>query len=117
MVDKQRMDDAAFAEAILKSLPTTAIPAGLQARILADFDRVAARRKSGLAHRLAKRWSELLWPGAPVWQPVSVLALSLALGLTAGTFVPAVAASSVTSDQVVSALDTTTAVAELDKDL
>ena len=117
MVDKQRMDDAAFADAILRSLPGTAVPAGLQVRILADFDRVAARRTSGLAHRLAERWGELLWPGAPVWQPVSVLALSLAVGLTAGALVPALTVSSVSSDQVVAALDTTTTDADLDKDL
>ena len=117
MVDKLRMDDAAFADAILKSLPATAVPAGLQARILADFDRVAVRRMSGLARRFAQRWGELLWPGAPVWQPVSVLALSLAIGLTAGTFVPAYAVSSASSDQVVAALDTTATVTDLDKDL
>lgn len=117
MVDKLRMDDAAFANAILKSLPVTAVPDRLQARLLADFDRVVVRRKSGLARRLAQRWGELLWPGAPVWQPVSALALSLVIGLTAGALVPAFAASSASSDQVVAALDTTATVADLDKDL
>jgi small basic protein len=70
-----------------------------------------------LARRLAQRWGELLWPGAPVWQPVSALALSLVIGLTAGALVPAVAASSASSDQVVAALDTTATVTDLDKDL
>ena len=117
MDDKQRMDDAAFADAILKGQPAAAVPAALQARILADFDRVAARRASGLAHRIAQHWSERLWPGVPVWQPVSVLALSLIVGLTAGAFVPAFTTSGVSSDQIVAALDTTTTDADLDKDL
>ena len=117
MDDKQRMDDAAFADAILKGLPATAVPAALQARILADFERVAARRASRWTHRIAQHWSELLWPGVPVWQPVSMLALSLIVGLTAGAFVPAVSTSGVSSDQVVAALDTTTTDADLDKDL
>jgi len=117
MVDKLRMDDAAFADAIVKSLPAPAVPTGLQARILADFDRVAARRESDLAHRLAQHWSELLWPGAPVWQPVSVLTLALVIGLTAGAFVPASVGSTASSDQIVAALDTTATVTDLDKDL
>ena len=117
MVDKLQTDDAVFANAILKSLPEPAVPGGLEARILADFDRVSARRGSGLAQRLAQRWGELLWPGAPVWQPVSALALSLVIGLTAGALVPAFAVSSPSSDQVVAALDTTTTDTDLDKDL
>ena len=117
MSESQRSGDAAYADAILKNLPATAVPAGLRLRILADFDRVVARRESGLAQRLAQRWGELLWPGAPVWQPASVLALSLVVGLTAGAFVPAVAGSSASSDQVVAALDATTTDADLDKDL
>jgi hypothetical protein len=108
MRDNERTDDARFAEDILKGLPTAAVPAGLEARILADFDRVRPGRRSAFLARLGER----LWPGAPAWQPASVLALSLAIGLMAGTFVPS---PTVTTDQVITALDTTPDM-DLDRD-
>ena len=65
MSDNERMDDAQFVHQILTSLPTTAVPAALEARLLADFDRLAAR--SGLWRRIGDR----LWPGVPAWKPAS----------------------------------------------
>lgn len=56
----------------------------LQQRVLADFDRVAARR----AHSWIKVAGEWLWPGVPLWQPAAALALSLAIGIFAGTLTP-----------------------------
>jgi hypothetical protein len=82
------MDDKHFADKVLKGLPTVAVSQGLEARILADFDRLSARRPSGVLAMLSHGWSERLWPGAPVWQPISLLALSLIVGLTAGAFLP-----------------------------
>ena len=116
MSEKQRMDDTAFADAILKNLPAGAVPAALEARIMADFDRLAARRRPSPLQALVARWSETLWPGAPVWQPASVLALSLIIGLAAGSFVPTVSTVSPVSDQLISALDTSVAYADEDKD-
>ncbi|MDR3526245.1 MAG: hypothetical protein P4L57_03130 [Rhizomicrobium sp.] len=107
-------DDAAFASKFLKALPTQAVPAALEARILADFDRLALGRGKGWMARFASGWSELLWPGAPLWQPASLLALSLVVGLTAGAFVPSSTAAS--TDQTYAVADTSS-VMDLYKDL
>jgi hypothetical protein len=48
-----------------------------------------------LALRPARRLRDAVWPGAPAWQPASVFALSLLIGLAAGTLVPASALTSV----------------------
>lgn len=89
MAENGRMDDTVFTDRLLKNLPSTAVPAALEARILADFDRIAMhRRRPGWLKRLLDRFGERLWPGAPAWQPASILALSLAAGLVVGTFVP-----------------------------
>jgi hypothetical protein len=84
-------DEAAFADGVLKALPGVAVPPGLEARILADFDAVAAKRAPGSVSRFLRRLRDAIWPGAPLWKPASILALSLLIGLTAGAFVPAAA--------------------------
>jgi hypothetical protein len=111
MNEKER-SEAQFAHDILKSLPTVAVPVALSTRILADFDRIAAGRTDWFG-----RIGERLWPGAPAWQPVSVLALSLAVGLMAGVFVPSPTASATTTDQVVTAALDSAPVMDFDKDL
>lgn len=116
------MDDKEFADQLLKSLATTPVPAGLESRILADFDRLAAegRFSGGPAARLkhfAQRWADRLWPGAPVWQPASVLALSLAVGLMAGAFVPSLSSSRSTTTSESTLLADTSSVMDYYKDL
>jgi hypothetical protein len=106
MGETEQMDDARFVDAILKSLPTMAVPAALEARILADFDHRAGRRRFGILGRVGER----LWPGAPAWQPASVLALSLAAGLMVGVFVP----SPTTTTTVATTTTESTAIAALD---
>ncbi len=111
------LDDAAFAARFLQVLPATAVPPSLERRLLADFDRLAAGRRAGWLTRFAENWAELLWPGAPLWQPASLLALSLVIGLTAGAFVPAsTTAASSNTDQTLVASDTSS-VMDLYKDL
>lgn len=87
MNETERRDDRVFTDRMVTRLPSVAVPAGLEAKILADFDRIAARRRSGLA-AVVGRIGALLWPGVPVWQPASVLGLSLALGLLMGVLLP-----------------------------
>jgi hypothetical protein len=103
-------NDTAFAHELLKGLPTVPVPAALEARILADFDRLALAPRKGVLARLGDR----LWPGVPAWKPASVLALSLAMGLMAGVFVPssAITVTDTTSVTVIT-LDT---VSDLDFD-
>lgn len=103
-------NDAEFTADLIRRLPTTPVPPTLEARILADFDAAAARREPGALVRLARHWRDRVWPGAPVWQPASLLALSLAIGLMAGTLVPLSTispASSSGTDQTVAADDST----------
>ena len=111
------LDDAAFADKFLKALPTTAVSPSLEARILADFDHFALGRQESWTARFAARWAERLWPGAPLWQPASLLALSLVLGLTAGAFVPSqTVVATVSADQTLVVADTGS-VMDLYKDL
>ena len=108
-------DDAAYAAKLLKALPTTAASSSLEARILGDFDRLAlGLEHSGVQHLVA-RWAERLWPGAPLWQPLSALALSLLIGLAAGTLVPA--STQTTNTEQSYAVADTSSVMDLYKDL
>ena len=94
--------DALFAARVLAGLPSDPVPGTLEARILADFDAVAAKRKAplwALALRPARRLRDVVWPSAPAWQPASVFALSLLIGLAAGSLVPTSALTSVNSGQ------------------
>lgn len=109
MAEKNSMDrgsadaDAEFAARLMKELPSVPVSATLQARILADFDAVAAKRKSPLWARPLRTLRDAVWPSAPVWKPASVFALSLAIGLAAGTLFPSSAltgGSSVQADTV-----------------
>lgn len=117
MGENEQIDDAAFTAGVLGRLPTTAVPPALEARILADFDRIAAGH--GLVWKLAARWRDLLWPGAPVWRPAGLLAASLAIGLLAGALIPTsslAASSSGSTEQTLAAMDTTSPL-DLYKDL
>ncbi|MEI9988907.1 MAG: hypothetical protein WDM86_02610 [Rhizomicrobium sp.] len=77
-------DDARLGR-LLAMAPALAVPEALERRILADFDRIAARR--GFAKAL-RRAADLIWPGAPVWQPAMAFALSLMIGLGVAAFAP-----------------------------
>jgi len=103
---KERMDDRAFADAVLGEVPSVAVPPALEARILGDFDAVAAKRRR---HGVLRRWRDTIWPGAPLWKPASVLALSLLIGLSAGTLLPTASQASGASAQTLALLDTTPA--------
>jgi hypothetical protein len=108
MTDDRRNQDARFADELFAALRGTPVPSGLEARILADFDRMAARHAPGMLSRLLLRWRDAVWPGAPVWKPASVLAFSLAVGLMAGVLVPSSdlsASTTTTTDQQYAAGD------------
>jgi len=107
--------DAAYAAKLLKALPTTAVSSSLEARILGDFDRLMLGQDHRGAQRIVARWAERLWPGAPLWQPLSALALSLLIGLAAGTLVPA-STQTTTTEQSYAVADTSS-VMDLYKDL
>lgn len=70
---------------VLAELAPEEVPSGLAGRILDDFERQALpwRGMDG-----PRRWIENLgravWPGAPLWQPIAAMSLSLLIGLAAG---------------------------------
>ena len=78
-------DDSADLDRLLALAEVPAVPAALERRILADFDRIAAR--STLAKAL-RRTADAVWPGAPLWQPACAFALSLTIGLGVAAFAP-----------------------------
>lgn len=95
-------EDAVWMTETLKALPTVPVPAALQQSILASFDAVAARRRSSVF----ARFRDVVWPGAPAWRPAVALALSLVIGVAAGTLVPLEGAMADNNEQTVSvALD------------
>jgi len=81
-MDEMRDDEL---DILLARAPVPAVPAALWRRVLADYDRAAGR--PGLT-RLLRLGADLLWPGAPAWQPVCALALALVIGFGAAAFAP-----------------------------
>lgn len=80
------MDETAeFVKNALARLPEPALPAGLNARIMAAFD--ARQAHKGLWARLC----EIVWPGAPLWAPASAFGAALLLGVTLGAVLPTMA--------------------------
>lgn len=77
--------DETWLDRLLAQAPAPVPSAALERRVLADFDRLAARRDwAGMLRALI----DSVWPGAPVWQPAVAFALSLVIGLGAAAFAP-----------------------------
>jgi preprotein translocase subunit Sec61beta len=84
--------DQAFADRAVKRLPLAAPSPELEAALLAAYDAWNAERRNG--SRAAwkaglRRFSETIWPGAPVWAPASALAAALLVGAGLGAALPA----------------------------
>jgi hypothetical protein len=94
-------EDAVWVTDALKALPTVPVPAALQRNILASFDNVTARRNAGFAGAM-RRFAATIWPGVPAWRPATALALSLLIGLAAGTLVPLEGAMADNNEQTAS---------------
>lgn len=88
------ISDRVFAERALRRLPAAAPSPGLETALLAAYDAWNAERPRG-------RWAawkaglhgfcETIWPGAPLWAPVSALAVALLVGAGLGAALPAMA--------------------------
>ena len=90
--DNLKDSDALFAARTLAALPAIAPTSALETRILADFDTLTARRAVtpwAVAIRTMRGFGDTIWPGVPAWQPASILAISLLIGLAAGSVIPA----------------------------
>jgi len=115
---KTLLADAALVDETLDRLSTEEVPARLRARILAGYDEVATRHTGGafgLIPRAIGRLRDAVWPGAPLWQPASAFAVSLAAGLVLGLLVPS-AVSAHNADPSDNLLVVTPAVFDLDHD-
>jgi hypothetical protein len=99
-------DEAAVAAAFV-TLSDVGVPDGLHARILADFDRVVARRRQSWTRSLFDAF-ETLWPGAPGWRPAVALSLSLIVGLVVGALLPSASHTVISVDQIVQVSDIAT---------
>jgi hypothetical protein len=82
---RQHAEQARRLDMILDGTETIAPSAGLYARVLAAFDSVAAKPS---VRRTLKRIANVVWPEAPLWQPMAALAISLAAGILLGTVSP-----------------------------
>lgn len=81
----ERAEDAAWLDRLLAAAPPPpAVPAALERRILADFDRSRRRPFADFLRRAA----DAVWPGAPAWQPAFAFSLALLLGLGVAAFAP-----------------------------
>src|SRR5262249_25012767 len=64
------LEDAAVLDAALDNMAPVGVAASLSARLMAQFDAIAARPS---VRRFIARLSEAVWPGAPLWQPSAAL--------------------------------------------
>lgn len=79
-------------DSALARLSSVTAPATLAVRLLNDFDMEANGKRSHIWTRLrlvANALGHAVWPGAPLWQPMSALGVSLLLGLLLGVLLPA----------------------------
>jgi hypothetical protein len=85
------VDDAGWLDSLTKAQATVAVPAELEARILASFDEVTAAGQASIGAVITKLIGQVrdaVWPGAPAWKPASILAFSLAVGILVGNYLP-----------------------------
>lgn len=88
--------DRDFADKALRRLPPPAPSPGFQAALLAGYDAWNAEREKGawIAVKAGlRRFSETVWPGAPLWVPVSALAAALLVGAGLGAALPVAVAA------------------------
>lgn len=91
----EHRSDAEFANRALAHLRGAEASGAFQAALLAGYDGWRAHRRGGpvIGLKAALRgFSEIVWPGAPLWLPTAALAASLILGLTLGALVPVIQA-------------------------
>jgi hypothetical protein len=85
--------DRTFADRALKRLPAENSPPGFEAALLAAYDAWNAGRPQGRWVALLAaigRFSDSVWPGAPVWAPASAFAFALLVGAGLGVTLPSI---------------------------
>jgi len=69
----------------LASATPPPVPATLERRLLADFDRAQQRWS---LRKLINSGAQIVWPGAPLWQPAAVFAVALTFGIALAILAP-----------------------------
>ena len=85
--------DRTFADRAFQRLPAGVPSPGFDAALLAAYDAWNARRAEGrwAAFRAGLgKFSESVWPGAPVWAPASAFAVALLMGASLGATLPSI---------------------------
>lgn len=84
--------DRDFVDRALRQLPRPIPSPGFEAALMAGYDAWNAERNKGVWAAIrasARGFSEVIWPGAPLWVPASALAAALLVGAGVGTALPA----------------------------
>ena len=82
-----------FANRALERLPAEVPPPGFEAVLLAAYDAWNRGRSQGRWAALRAglhQFSNSIWPGAPLWAPVSAFAFALLVGAGLGTALPSI---------------------------
>lgn len=69
----------------LASVTSPSVPAALEHRLLADFDRAQQRWS---LRKTITAVAQSVWPGAPLWQPAAVFAVALTFGIAVAILAP-----------------------------
>jgi len=87
------ISDRDFAQAALDRLPVSARPRDLERALIAAYDAWTATRPQGRWAALQaglRHFSDSIWPGVPLWAPVSAFAFALIVGGGLGATLPSI---------------------------
>ena len=85
------ISDRDFTRAALQRLPASAPSRELEQALIAAYDAWSATRPEGRWRALQaglRHFSDSIWPGAPLWAPVSAFAFALLVGAGLGATLP-----------------------------
>jgi len=82
---ERSMAEARELDRALASVISPPVSAALERRLLADFDR--AQRRWSL-HKAINSVAQIVWPGAPLWQPAAVFGVALTFGIALAILAP-----------------------------
>lgn len=85
-----------FTDRALSRLPQPALPPSLEAALMAGYDAWNAEREKGFWAAVKaglRRFTETVWPGAPLWVPALALSAALLVGAGLGAALPAAMAA------------------------
>ncbi|HWF64451.1 MAG TPA: hypothetical protein VN685_07575 [Rhizomicrobium sp.] len=88
--------DRIFVDRAFRRLPAEVPLPGFQVALLKAYDAWNARRPEGRWAALRaglRQFSNSIWPGAPLWAPVSAFAFALLVGAGLGVTLPSILAN------------------------